>query len=117
MGKQSSLSTLVRVDVPVVNSPSVRGGPPFLSLSISPCQGHRLFVDFFFGRGRGVSVESVALVASIMLKYKVEIPIHEQAEWALKDGESENDRRNRVLKVMMNLDTRERSLLLLSPHH
>ncbi|GAA5851162.1 hypothetical protein JCM3766R1_005284, partial [Sporobolomyces carnicolor] len=44
--------------------------------------------------------ESVALVASIMLKYKVEIPIHEQAEWALKDGESENDRRNRVLKPL-----------------
>ncbi|GAA5875754.1 hypothetical protein JCM16303_003983 [Sporobolomyces ruberrimus] len=45
-------------------------------------------------------VESVALVASILLKYKIEIPAHEQEEWALRDGESENIRRDRVLKPL-----------------
>ncbi|GAA5961891.1 hypothetical protein JCM3765_006426 [Sporobolomyces pararoseus] len=44
--------------------------------------------------------ESVALVASVLLKYKIEIPVHEKEEWALKDGESENDRRDRVLKPL-----------------
>ncbi|GAA5922143.1 condensin subunit SMC2 [Sporobolomyces koalae] len=45
-------------------------------------------------------VESVALVASIVSKYRVDIPPHEREKWALKDNESEDERRDRVLQPL-----------------
>lgn len=45
------------------------------------------------------AVESVALVASIVSKYRIDIPPHEREKWALKDNESEDERRDRVLQV------------------
>lgn len=43
--------------------------------------------------------EGVALIAAIVSRYEVQIPTHLAAEWARKEGESEEGRRQRILKV------------------
>lgn len=44
-------------------------------------------------------VEATAFLARIVAKYKIEIPAGHEAEWALRPGESEIDRRERIYKV------------------
>lgn len=43
--------------------------------------------------------EGVALLAAIVSRYEVQIPTHLEADWARKEGESEEARRQRILKV------------------
>ncbi|GAA6021138.1 hypothetical protein JCM11491_005652 [Sporobolomyces phaffii] len=45
-------------------------------------------------------VESVALIAMIVHKYKLEVPPHKKEEWAKKEGESENEWHDRVLSPL-----------------
>jgi len=59
------------------------------------------------------TVEAVALLSSVILKYKVEIAPHNKEEWALKENESLNDRHDRVLKVSLRPLTPSRIQLTL----
>lgn len=38
-----------------------------------------------------------------LLRYKIEIPEHRKEEWKLKEGETERERRERILKVGQQL--------------
>ncbi|ORY62877.1 cytochrome P450 [Leucosporidium creatinivorum] len=59
--------------------------------------------------GRNFAIaESVCFLAMTLLRYKVEIPEHRKEEWKLKEGETERERRERILKP--------RWIVTLAPH-
>ncbi|GAA5870243.1 hypothetical protein JCM1840_001599 [Sporobolomyces johnsonii] len=41
--------------------------------------------------------ELVAVVSAMLLKYRIEVPEHRKAEWQLKEGETERERRERIM--------------------
>lgn len=48
-------------------------------------------------------VEMVAIVATLLSRYSIEIPDGLKAEYALREGEEERERRERVFKVRNGL--------------
>ncbi|GAA5931442.1 hypothetical protein JCM1841_001669 [Sporobolomyces salmonicolor] len=41
--------------------------------------------------------ELVAVVSAMLLKYRIEVPEHRKAEWLLREGETERERRERIM--------------------
>ncbi|GAA5910072.1 hypothetical protein JCM5296_007012 [Sporobolomyces johnsonii] len=41
--------------------------------------------------------ELVAVVSAMLLKYRIEVPEHRKAEWQLREGETERQRRERIM--------------------
>ncbi|GAA6021137.1 hypothetical protein JCM11491_005651 [Sporobolomyces phaffii] len=60
----------------------------------------RAFLPFNSGARGCPGLEIVALVASVVLKYRIQVPEDLKEEWNLRPGESENVRRDRVLKPL-----------------
>ena len=57
-------------------------------------------------------VEMVAIVATLLSRYTVEVPSHLREEYALREGEAERDRRERVFRVQNGLTLTPRTLPL-----
>ncbi|GAA5887557.1 hypothetical protein JCM5296_002617 [Sporobolomyces johnsonii] len=47
--------------------------------------------------------ELVAVVSAMLLKYRIEVPEHRKDEWQLKEGETERERRERIMNPAWSL--------------
>ncbi|GAA5866593.1 hypothetical protein JCM1840_002393 [Sporobolomyces johnsonii] len=55
------------------------------------------FYPFSSGMRGCIGPELVAVVSAMLLKYRIEVPEHRKAEWQLREGETERQRRERIM--------------------
>ncbi|GAA5941899.1 hypothetical protein JCM1841_001049 [Sporobolomyces salmonicolor] len=57
------------------------------------------FYPFSNGLRGCIGPELVAVVSAILLKYQIEVPEHKKVEWQRREGETERERRERIMNV------------------